>query len=171
MGRPFFLRLMALFALVYPAAAQAAPVAAATPAKGTMQILDPSSFIMMMELDFGKLTVAGAGTAIVDSATDAMTTTGGVLLVGGSPHAARFKAVSPARNVVKISLPKKAVTLTRIGGTETMTLDTWSINGATARNVVAREQFEFRVAGTLHVNANQVEGVYLGSFDVTINYN
>jgi hypothetical protein len=171
MFRPFVLRLLALFALLCPAAAQAAPVRAATPARGAVEILDPSTFIMLMELDFGLLTVTGAGTAIVDSATDAVTTTGGVLLVGGAPHAARFKAVSPARNVVKIALPKKAVTLTRIGGTETMTLDTWSINGATTRNVVAREQFEFRVAGTLHVNANQREGVYLGTFDVTINYN
>jgi hypothetical protein len=94
-----------------------------------------------------------------------------VLLVGGSPHAARFDAVSPARNVVKISLPKQAVTLTRVGGTQTMTLDTWSINGATTRNVVAHEEFQFRVAGTLHVAANQAEGVYTGSFDVTINYN
>jgi spore coat protein U-like protein len=171
MCRPFALRLMALFALLYPAAAEAAPVGAPTPARGAVEILDPSSFIMLMELDFGKLTVTGAGTAIVDSSTDTVTTTGGVLLVGGTPHAARFQAVSPARNVVKISLPKKALTLTRVGGTETMTLDTWSINGATTRNVVSREQFEFRVAGTLHVNANQVEGVYLGTFDVTINYN
>jgi hypothetical protein len=171
MCRPFALRLMALFALLYPAAARGAPVGAPTPARGTVQFLDPSSFIMLMELDFGKLTATGAGTAIVDSATDTVTTTGGVVSVGGSPHAARFQAVSPARNVVKISLPKKAITLTRIGGTETMTLDTWSINGATTRNVVSREQFEFRVAGTLHVNANQAEGIYLGTFDVTINYN
>ena len=171
MCRPFVLRLMALFALLCPVAAQCAPVGAPTPAKGTVELLDPSSFIMLMELDFGMLTVTGAGTAIVDSSTDSVTTTGGVLLVGGSPHAARFKAVSPARNIVKIALPKKALTLTRIGGTETMTLDTWTINGSTTRNVVSREQFEFRVAGTLHVNANQAEGIYLGTFDVTINYN
>ena len=30
---------------------------------------------------------------------------------------------------------------------------------------------EFKVAGTLHVSANQAEGVYLGTFDVTLNYN
>ena len=170
MCRPFSLRLMALFAL-WPGAVQAAPASAPTPAKGTTQILAPASFIRLMDMDFGLLTVTGAGTAILDSATDAVTTTGGVLLVGGSPHAARFDAVSPARNVVKISLPNKAVTLLRVGGTETMTLDTWSINGSTTRNVVARQEFEFRVAGTLHVNANQAEGVYHGTFDVTINYN
>jgi hypothetical protein len=171
MSRLLFLRVAALFVLLCPAAAHAAPVGAPAPAKGNVQILFPAGFIKLMDMDFGMLTVTAAGTAILDSSTDALTTTGGVLLVGGSPHAARFDAVAPTRNVVKISLPKKAVTLVRVGGAETMTLDTWSINGAATRNVVAHEEFQFRVAGTLHVNANQVEGTYLGSFDVTLNYN
>ena len=165
------LRFAALFAWLCPVAGQAAPVGAPTPAKGNANILLPASFTKLMDMDFGLLTVTAAGTAILDSNTDAVTTTGGVLLAGGSPHAARFDAVSPTKNVVKISLPKQAVTLKRVGGTETMTLDTWSINGATTRNVVAHEEFVFRVAGTLHVAASQAEGVYLGTFDVTINYN
>jgi uncharacterized protein DUF4402 len=117
------------------------------------------------------MAVTTAGTAVLDSSTDAVTTTGGVLMLAGSPHAARFEAVSPARNVVKVSLPKQPVTLKRVGGTETMTIDTWTINGAATRNVVAHETFNFRVGGTLRVGANQVEGVYTGTFDVTINYN
>jgi len=171
MCRTFLFRLVAASLLLCPASGRAAPVAAGTPASGKAAILLPASFTKKMDMDFGLLTVTTAGTAILDSNTDAITTTGGVLLAGGSPHAAIFDAVSPTRNVVKIALPKKAVTLTRVGGTETMTLDTWSINGITTRNVVAHESFEFKVAGTLHVAANQAEGVYLGTFDVTLNYN
>jgi hypothetical protein len=52
-----------------------------------------------------------------------------------------------------------------------MTLDTWNINGALTRNLVAKQQFEFKVGGTLHVGANQVEGTYVGTFDVNVNYN
>jgi hypothetical protein len=171
MCRPFSLRLLAATLLLWSTAGRAAIVAATPPAVGKATILLPASFTKKMDMDFGLLTVTTAGTAILDSNTDAITTTGGVLLAGGTPHAAIFDAVSPTRNVVKISLPKQAVRLTRVGGTETMTLDTWSINGTTTRNVVAHESFEFKVAGTLHVNANQVEGVYLGTFDVTLNYN
>lgn len=167
----FLLRLLAATLLLCPAAAQAATVAAGTPGKGHVSILLPASFSKLMDMDFGLLTVTTAGTAIVDSSTGAVTTTGGVTFVGGMPHAARFAAVTPTKNIVKISLPKQAVKLTRIGGTETMTLDTWAINGATSRNVVAHQEFEFQVGGTLHVNANQAEGVYLGTFDVTLNYN
>ncbi len=171
MCRLSFLRLLVLFALLCPAAAVAAPVSAPTSAKGKAQILFPVGFIKLMDMDFGLLTVTAAGTAVLNSSTDAITTTGGVLLAGGSPHAARFDAVAPTRNIVKITLPKQPVKLTRVGGTETMTLDTWTLNGAATRNVVAHEEFQFRVAGTLHVAANQAEGVYLGTFDVTLNYN
>jgi hypothetical protein len=87
------------------------------------------------------------------------------------PHAARFEAVSPSKTVVHIRLPRKAVTLTRAGGTQTMTVDAWTLNGVDTRNVVAHETFEFAIGGTLHVAANQVEGTYNGTFDVTIDYN
>lgn len=173
MGHPrLFTRLAALLLLsLVPTAAQAADVGASPAATGSAEILLPSSFTKLMDMDFGLLTVGAAGTAILDSNTDSIVTTGGVVVAGGSPHAARFAAVSPTRNIVKISLPKQAVTLTRVGGTETMTVDTWTINGLVLRNVVAHESFEFKVGGTLHVGANQVEGSYIGQFDVTLNYN
>src|SRR5689334_8041090 len=107
MGAFFLRRLLALFVLLCPAIGQAAPA----PAQGKAQIVLGGSITNLGELYFGKLTVTTAGTAVVDSNTDTVTTTGGVVFVGGTPHAARFEAVSPSKNIVKISLPKKAVTL------------------------------------------------------------
>ena len=134
-------------------------------------IILPATITKLYDMDFGFVTVTTAGTAIVDSNTDAITTTGGVLFAGGLPHAAQFAAVSPSKTVVRIQLPNKAATLTRAGGTETMMVDTWTINGATTRNVTAHQTFDFKIGGTLHVAANQVEGTYTGTFDVMINYN
>ena len=56
-----------------------------------------------MDMDFGLLTVTAAGAAILDSNTDAVTTTGGVLLAGGNPHAAIYRRCRRAKNVVKIT--------------------------------------------------------------------
>jgi hypothetical protein len=174
MIRPLLFRAGALLALVSPAAAHALPPEQFLPDKnstGTARIVLPAIVTNLNDMDFGFVTVTTAGTAILDSNTGAITTTGGVLFAGGLPHPAQFAAVSPSKTVVHIMLPKQPATLTRVGGTETMTVDTWTINGATTRNVVAHETFSFSVGGTLHVNANQVEGTYTGTFDVTFNYN
>lgn len=174
MNRPVILHLAFLFALVAPSAAHAAPPQLFLPDKNatsTARIVLPAQITKLYDLDFGLVTVTTAGTAVVDSNTGNVTTTGGVLFAGGLPHAARFEAVSPSKTVVHIRLPKKAATLTRAGGTETMTVDTWSLNGVDTRNVVAHETFEFAIGGTLHVAANQAEGTYNGTFDVTIDYN
>jgi hypothetical protein len=155
--------------VVYAAPPQRfAPIKNAT---GTTNIVLPATISKLNDMDFGALTVTTAGTAIIDSTTGAVTTTGGVLFAGGSPHAAEFAAVSPSRTVVRVQLPNKGTTLTRVGGTETMTLDTWTMNGAATRSVAAHETFAFKVGGTLHVATNQVEGTYAGTFNVTINYN
>ena len=81
-----------------------------------------------------------------------------------------FEAVSPVKNVVHIKVPKRAITITRIGGTETMQVDNFTVSGSANRNVVAKEPFTFNVGGTLHVNANQAEGAYFGTFDVEIQF-
>lgn len=174
MGRFTFLRSAALLALVVPTAASALPVESFLPDKnatGTANIILPVTVAKLNDMDFGCITVTTAGTAILDSTTGAVTTTGGVLFAGCLPHAAQFAAVSPSKTVVQIKLPNKGTTLTRVGGTETMTLDTWTMNGTQTRNVVAHEELAFQVGATLHVNANQTEGTYTGTFDVTLNYN
>lgn len=170
MSRSSVLLSAALLALVAPVDA----LAASTPDKNATAstlILLPATITKIDDMDFGFLSVTTAGTAVLDSNSGAVTTTGGVLFAGGTPHAAQFAASTPSKSVVHIMLPKKAVTLTRVGGTETMTLDTWTMNGPATRNVVAHDLFFFSVGGTLHVNANQVEGVYTGTFAVTYNYN
>lgn len=174
MIRSFRFPALALLALFVPASLCAAPPQLFAPnrnATGTTQIVLPATINKLYDMDFGFMTVSAAGTAIVDSNTGAVTTTGGVLFVGGLPHAAEFEAVSPSKTVVHIRLPKTAATLTRVGGTETMSLDTWTLNGLGTRNVTAHETFAFKIGGTLHVAATQIEGTYTGTFAVTIDYN
>ena len=162
--------LLGVAALVAPALAHAAPVLPDKDATATVTITPPASVRKLEDLNFASLVVAGAGTAVIDPNTDTMTTTGGVIYAAGLAYAALFNAVSPVKNVVLIRIPKNAITVTRVDGTETMTVDKWTLSGSANRNVVAKEPFEFKVGGTLHVNANQVEGLYLGTFDVDIQF-
>ena len=157
-------------ALFAPAMVRAAPVAPARNAVSTVVITPPASVRKMEDLNFASLTVTTAGTAIVDPNTDGMTTTGGVLYVAGLHYAAQFEAVSPIKSVVIIRIPRQPITVTRVGGTETMTVSNWTLSGDSRRTVAAQELFEFKVGGTLFVNANQAEGLYLGTFAVEVQY-
>lgn len=172
MSRHFLLRLLALTALLAPAAGQAAPRAAPTPAQANAVMLFPLEIVKNRDLDFGNIaTTATAGTVVIDPETDTISATGGALLVGGgTPHAAQFTGAAQGNHVVNIRIPKQPVTLTRVGGTQTMIANNFTLQGLDKRAVAARVAFDFRVGATLNVNANQTEGTYVGTFDVSIQY-
>lgn len=159
-----------LAALVAPGLAHAAPVVPDKQAAATVTIAPPATVRKLEDLNFAFLAVTTAGTAVVNPNTDSMTTTGGVLHVGGEPYAALFEAVSPINAVVIVRIPRNPITVTRVGGTETMRVSDWTLSGNSRRTVAAQQAFEFKVGGTLYVNANQVEGTYLGTFSVEIQY-
>ena len=95
---------------------------------------------------------------------------GGALLLGGTPHSALFTGAAGTSSVVNIKIPKQPITLTRIGGTETMSVSKFTLQGLDKRFVAKQVAFDFRVGATLSVGANQVEGTYTGTFDVTVQY-
>jgi hypothetical protein len=168
-------RLTVLFAMILAlvplgAAAEAAPVAASRNATATVYIPSPAQVRKLQDLNFALLSVTTGGTAVIDPNTETMTTTGGVLHAGWTPYAALFEGIAPVKGVVIVRIPKNPITLTRTGGTETMTVDKWTISGDSKRTVAAHEAFDFKVGGTLHVNANQAEGLYVGTFNVDIQY-
>jgi len=171
MSRLLSPRLLALTILLAPAAGQTAPKAAPTPAQATGTLLFPLEIVKNRDLDFGNVgTTAAAGTVVINPETDTISSTGGASLLGGTPHAAQFTGAAKGNNVVIIRIPKQPVTLTRVGGTQTMIADNFTLQGLDKRAVAARVAFDFRVGATLNVNANQAEGTYVGTFDVSIQY-
>jgi Domain of unknown function (DUF4402) len=166
----FTLLAAGLLSVATAAPVLAAPVGATTPARASAQIRYPASVRLLNDLNFGYISATTAGTAVMNPDTDTISTTGGVVSVGGNPYSALFESVSPVKGVVIVRIPKQPITVVRVGGTETMTVSNWTINGSDKRNVNSKEPFEFRVGGTLNVVANQVEGYYVGTFDVDVQY-
>lgn len=168
MIRATLLRLCALLMLLCPAGARAAPVSANSTGKAT--ILRPLSVLKQADLDFGELVVSGAGTAVMDPVSGAMTTTGAVTPTGAPGHPAQFTATGSKNSIVIIQVPNSPATLTRVGGTETMTVSNWTLDGPVNRKIPVNNAFNFSVGGTLNVAAGQVEGTYTGTFTVRVNY-
>lgn len=163
--RPF---VFAAFALLVPATASAGPVSSA--ATGTAALLSPVSVIKNSDMDFGTLVVAGAGTAVIDPLTGSLTTTGAVTKSGTAAHPATFISTGSKNAVVLIRLPTNPITLKRIGGTETLTVSTWTLDGATNRRIPGNTTFTFAVGATANIAAGQVNGKYVGTFTVTVQY-
>ena len=165
----FPLGLIALAALI-ASPAIAAPIASPTPPTAQAALMRPLTLTKLADMDFGNLGVTAAGTAIIDPVTNTISVTGGVIRLGGTPHAARFAGATFSSAVVNIKVPNTTILLTRIGGTQTIALNAFTLDGQSKRTMAGAGLFEFAVGATLRPAANQMEGVYTGMFDVTIQY-
>jgi hypothetical protein len=92
------------------------------------------------------------------------------LAVGGDPLPAEFVGAASRNTPIKIRIPSKPITLTRVGGTQTMTVTNWTLDGPADRKTGPERAFTFRVGATLNVAANQADGLYTGTFDVDVQY-
>jgi Domain of unknown function (DUF4402) len=169
MGHKFTSTGALAIALLFTGVADVAD-AATRAANGRARTLRPIALSNTRPLDFGTLiTGATAGTVTVNPRTDARTRTGGVTLLGGSPGAARFTATgTPAVNAF-ITVGTAPV-LVRVSGTETMAVSNMTLNGARTRRIPASGVLDVRVGGRLNVAANQRDGLYSGSFNLTVDY-
>lgn len=133
-------------------------------------LLHPATVLKLDDLDFGSVVATSAGTIVLDPVSGAVSATGGVLPVAGTPHAAHFVGAASRNTVVIIKIPKQPVTLTRVAGTETMTLTAMTLDSPDKRTMANSTSFEFKVGGTANIAAGQAEGMYVGTFTVTVQY-
>ncbi len=158
------------FALLAPAAGLAAPLSPPTQPPAQAALMRPLTLTKLNDMDFGNLGATANGTAIIDPVTDTLTTTGGVLSLGGNPRAATFRGVAQGSSVVIIRIPNGGINLTRVGGTETILLNAFTLDGQSKRAMAQAGVFDFKVGATLRPTAGQVDGLYTGTFEVTIQY-
>ncbi len=160
-----------------PAKAQAVTATANSQAV----VVAPLSLVANQTLNFGRIAPSPAGgTVVLDPDTQVCTTTGTIVRVG-TCQAAEFTGMGVRRMRVRITLPT-TISLTRVGGGATMTVNNITLdptpdlvpigNGNNRRWEIQPNDgiFDFRVGGTLNVGANQLGGVYNGTFVVTVQY-
>jgi len=162
------LALAAATAIAAPATAVAAP--GQTTSTVDVALLSPNTLQKLDDLDFGTIGQTAAGTAVIDPVANSENATGGVLKLGGTPHSARFQGVASKNSVVNIKLPNQPVTLTRSGGTQTLTVTNFTLDGPSKKVMASGNVFVIRVGATLTVPAGQATGLYTGTFNVTAQY-
>ena len=87
------------------------------------------------------------------------------------PHSAALLQVSARPLPYYEIIVPSSTTLTRNGGSQTMIVDDFTLNGASLRLIPLLTSIgNFKVGGRLTVGAAQEPGQYEGSFVVTVNY-
>ncbi len=149
-------------------AARAEPVRATATARAV--ILDASEIVGQRDLAFGDIVSGPApGSILIDPATEARASTGGVSQAGGAAHSAAFVAPGTPDRVYIVQLPSQAATLSN-GAGATMTVSDWTSDGPAVRRFDASGVAVVRVGGRLNVGAEQADGTYSGTFEVRIIY-
>lgn len=139
------------------------------------------SFFKVDDMVFGSIIPGPTAGTVVLAPSGARTRTGGVQLATGAvPQPASFAGRGSNNQRVSISVSSSTVTLNRIGGGGTMTMNTFIIGSTPTAQLTTTPLafrinspsgiFQFPVGATLQVKANQAPGKYVGNFAVTLQY-
>jgi hypothetical protein len=165
-------RALAMAAAIFVAAIPSTASAANAGGSATATVIRPNSLVNTASLSFGDIAVGQTGGTVSVSPSGVVTTTGGVVHQGGTVSAARFVGMTDWFPFwVTIHQPPASITLTRVGGGATMTVDTLSVSGGTGLRLVPLNSiFAFTVGGRLLVSGGQLPGTYSGTFTMTVDY-
>ncbi len=143
-------------------------------------ILTTGSIVKKSDLDFGGIIATTAAGTVTVTPAGARTKTGGAILAGSSFSEAIFAGKGSRRNQQIIVTLPTSIQITRVSGTQTMTVNNFTMGtsptlaavaaGRRFRIVPADATFEFPVGATLSVGASQVSGSYTGQFTIDVAY-
>jgi hypothetical protein len=171
--RRFLIALGVAAVAAVPAPALAAPLSNAKSASGRALLLLPLTLTKIDDLDFGTIVSSGtSGTVALNATTGARTFAGGV---NGVPSAAGHHAYfggagSAGQQVVVIVIPPAQLINTN-GDTIDVLAMTIDKGGNPLRTIdPVTKTFFVGVGGILNIAANQPDGLYSATFQVTANY-
>jgi len=150
-------------------AAPTVPVAAATPATATAQIVDPLSLTKTQDLNFGTLIkVTGMASSHVVTINEADTVTcTAELLCGGTTKSAKFDVAGSPNQIVKVYVAP--TTLNGPGGATLAFTPTAA--SASPLTLSTGGVASFAIGGSITVAPSTFSGVYSGNMNVTVDYN
>lgn len=138
------------------------------------------SFIQVDDLMFGNMLPGTTAGTVVVAPNGVRTKTGGPVLMGGTVQASSWAGWGTFNQNVQITMSANSYTLTRVGGTQTMAIDTFIIGSTPTAQLTTTPRvfrigatngiFQFPVGATLRVGANQMPGNYRGTMTITLNY-
>lgn len=155
----------------------ATPASAATPAQQATNralILVPLTLVKIDDLSFGTVSpsTSSLGVVSIDATTGARTVFGGVTGVPSDPgNRARFAGAGSPNQQVVVSYTTPPELISTTNNSDRIQVLGLTLDGPAMRTIdPVTRAFFFGIGGTIMLNANQPEGLYQATFDVTANY-
>ncbi len=149
----------------------AAPVSAPTQPPARALLLIPLTLTKVQDLHFGTIvpSTTTAGWVSINAVTGAPAASAGLTLMPADiGQRGRFAgAGTPGQQVIMALTPPTE--LTNLAG-DTLTVLTMNLDGPTTRTIAADHTFFVGVGGIIFVTANQPEGLYSATYDLTADY-
>lgn len=163
-----------LFAAIVGAGAASAQSDTAT---ASAEIVDSISINNTTGLEFGQI-AAGTGGTVTVAPNSNRSSTGGVILAGGTTETAASFTINGGANAgYAVTVPTSDVTLTHTDTINTMVANSFTYRAAsaladnTAGTLDGAGADTVTVGATLTVSATQAAGAYAGNFTVGVSYN
>ena len=169
--------LTALITLFASAAAEAGELLSGS----EVDIVTPLSVSAANALDFGTVMLGpgnAGGTVTIGADTGEQSVGGGIAAAGGTPQRGTFLAYGPGNFLMYMRIPQ-SITLSRAGGTETLTVapaadSAWANSfffpGWRFQLVPADGVVTLGVGGTLTIPNDAPPGAYQGTYEVTVEF-
>ncbi|MCK9410877.1 MAG: DUF4402 domain-containing protein [Prolixibacteraceae bacterium] len=134
----------------------------------SVTVIQPIAISRAADLNFGRITIGGAGTVVVSSGGTRTQTGSITLLTGGSEAPGLFNITGRATSTYAVTIPN-SVTLKKSGApTEVITADTFTNNAI----ALTGSSDQLKVGATIHLVGNETVGAYSSDlFAVTVAYN
>lgn len=140
-------------------------------ATGSITVVQPVLNVTKnTDLNFGSVIrpTSGSGTIIIDANTGNVSTSNLSMASGNTPTRANFTVEGQPNANINVTYPN-SVTLTRAGGTETLTIYLTSSMGG--GQIGSGGTVQFNIGGQVTLASSTVIGAYSNSFTVTVAYN
>lgn len=150
--------------------------------RSQIALVEPLTILKTRDMDFGDIVGVAAGTVVMTATANTTCTASAGIVHVGVCQPATFAGSGTSGRVIRIRKPAgNSITLTGPG--QDMTVTDFQIDGdpelfqlnnsngfSRYRIDSANGGFNFRVGGTLNVNANQAAGEYTGTFLIEVVY-
>jgi hypothetical protein len=156
-----------------PSQVAAAPVQAPKDASGKVLILVPLTLTKLADLDFGTVIPSAiSGTVTIDSKTGARGLTGGALdYPSDVGHRGNFAGAGSPNQLVIINVDAPTQLTSTTNPADKIPVLALTLDGKITRRIdPVTRTFFFGVGGVIQINANQPDGTYESTFDVTVMY-